>query len=142
MKAVRPGSYEDAQPIQYPNSRLQCDVGIGHPTEWAIEVKMARAFGDNGKLDDTYVKDVLSPYQADHSALSDVTKLRGSGFQCRKAILVYGFGYSGRDLEPLLDALEVLARYGSRLGSREVASFTDLVHPVHAQGLVAGWEVL
>jgi hypothetical protein len=86
MQRLRPGSYESVHPVPYPGSRQQCDIGIGDPLEWVIEVKMARAFGDNGKLDDTYLKDLLSPYESDHSALSDATKLRESGFACRKAI--------------------------------------------------------
>jgi hypothetical protein len=142
MRRLRPGNYESARPVQYPSSRLQCDLGVGDPLEWVIEVKMARAFGDNGKLDDTYVKDILSPYETDHSALSDVKKLRSSGFDCRKAILVYGFAYSGRELEPLLQALEVLANLNGPVGKRVERSFTGLVHPVHTEGVVAGWEVL
>jgi hypothetical protein len=142
MRRIRPTIYVSAGPIPYPKSRLQCDLGIGNPTEWAIEVKMARAFGDNGKLDDTYIKDVLSPYDVDHSAVSDAKKLRTSGFDCRKAVLVYGFAYSGRELQPLLGAFEALARLDGPLGRRVESSFTDLVHPVHAEGLVTGWEVL
>jgi hypothetical protein len=57
---------------------------------------MCRAFGDNGRLDDTYLKDLLSPYDADHSALSDANKLRESAFSCRKGVLVYGFEYDSR----------------------------------------------
>jgi len=142
MRRLRPGSYDAAGPVQYPGSRFQCDLGIGNPLEWAIEVKMARAFGDNGKLDDTYIKDILSPYESDHSALSDAAKLRESRFTCAKAILVYGFAYSGRDLEPILHALEVLARDAGQLGDRTSTEFDGLVHPVHAKGLVAAWQVL
>ena len=76
--------YRSAHPVPYPASRLRCDLGLGEPPEWAIEVKMARAFGDNGKLDDTYLKDLLSPYPADHSALGDASKLRASDFRCRR----------------------------------------------------------
>jgi hypothetical protein len=103
---------------------------------------MARAFGDNGKLDDTYVKDILSPYDSDHSALSDAKKLRSSGFACRKAILIYGFEYSGRELRPLLHALETLLSVSGLVGVASEQEFSALVHPVHAGGLVAGWEVL
>lgn len=142
MRRLRPSYYDEAGPAQYPGSRLQCDLGIGHPLEWAIEVKMARAFGDNGRLDDTYVTDVLSPYESDHSALGDVAKLRKSGFTCAKGILVYGFAYTSRELEPILHALEVLARDSGPLGGRTVTEFDGLVHPVHAKGLVAAWEVL
>lgn len=135
-------SYGHAGPVGYPHSRLRCDIGIGEPLEWAVEVKMARAYGDNGKLDDTWLKDLLSPYQEDHSALGDAGKLRTSGFECRRAILVYGFDYPPRPLGVALNALEVLLRTQGELGTRIEVMFDGLVHPVHARGLVAGWEVL
>jgi hypothetical protein len=87
------------QGFPYPDSRFRCDLGLGDPLEWAIEVKMARAYGDNGKLDDTYVKDLLSPYPRDRSALTDAQKLSESGFACRKALLIYGFDYPDRPVE-------------------------------------------
>jgi hypothetical protein len=142
MRRLRPGTYESARPVPYPGGRQKCDLGIGEPLEWAIEVKMARAFGDNGKLDDTYLKDLLSPYESDHSALSDAQKLRVSEFTCRKAILVYGFEYSGRQLEPLLGALETLLTIAGPVTSTAKEAFTELVHPVHRQGVVVAWEIL
>jgi hypothetical protein len=142
MRRLRPGSYGSARPVPYPGGRQKCDLGIGEPLEWVIEVKMARAFGDNGKLDDTYLKDLLSPYESDHSALSDAQKLRESEFACRKAILVYGFEYSGRQLKPLLDALEALLKVAGPVDGTAKEEFADLVHPVHRQGLVTAWEVL
>jgi hypothetical protein len=42
--------------------RQRCDVAIGEPIQWAVEVKMLRLFGDNGKLNDNMVMHVLSPY--------------------------------------------------------------------------------
>jgi hypothetical protein len=55
------------------------------PWGWAIEVKMLRLMGDNGKLNDNMVMHILSPYPAhlifprfpgrvgcvDHAAVSD-----------------------------------------------------------------------
>jgi hypothetical protein len=38
MRRLRHGSYETAHPVPYPGSRQQCDVGIGDPLEWVIEV--------------------------------------------------------------------------------------------------------
>ena len=142
MRTARPGVYDAARPVAYPGSRLVCDLGIGEPLEWAVEVKMVRAFGDNGKPDDTYLHEVLSPYESDHSALSDAAKLRRSAFKCRKAILLYGYDYSQRSLEPVLHALEVLLHDCGDVGPRIEEGFSDLVHPVHAQGKVAAWEVL
>src|SRR5262245_5721422 len=37
--------------VCYPGSRTTCDWLLGDPLEWAIEIKMARPNGDNGKPD-------------------------------------------------------------------------------------------
>ena len=37
----------------------KCDLWVGQPYEWLIEIKMARLRGDNGKPDDTPIKDVF-----------------------------------------------------------------------------------
>src|SRR5262249_7551511 len=70
--------------------RQKCDLWVGKPYEWVIEIKMARLRGDNGKPDDTAIKDILSPYESDRSALADCTKLANAEFTCRKAIVIYG----------------------------------------------------
>jgi hypothetical protein len=74
------------QALAYPGvGRRRCDVWVGEPTEWAIEVKMARFRGDNGRPDDMAIKDILSPYESDRSALTDTTKLATAGFGCKTA---------------------------------------------------------
>ena len=59
----------------YPGSRQTCDLLWGDPPAWAIEIKMFRPNGDNGKPDDTAVKDILSPFASDRSAVSDCRKI-------------------------------------------------------------------
>jgi hypothetical protein len=143
MRTLQPDRYERVRPVSYPSgSRLRCDLGFGEPLEWVVEVKMARAFGDNGKLDDTYLKDLLSPYERDHSALTDARKLLA--FACRRAILVYGFDYPemSRPLGPALDALELLLRACVNIGPRASCGFDGLLHPVHSAGRVTAWEVV
>jgi hypothetical protein len=128
--------------LPYPNApRQKCDVWCGRPLEWAVEVKMARFRGDNGKPDDTAVKDLLSPYASDRSALTDCEKLAGSGLECRTALMVYGFDYEDRPLDPAIDALELLAAARVTLGARVEAVIGDLVHPVHAYGRLFAWEI-
>ncbi len=134
--------------LPYPASRQTCDLGIGLNPDCVIEVKMARPNGDKGKPDDTSIKDILSPYSSDRSALSDSVKLGSSSFSCRKAILIYGFeDVTGRrPLREIIDALEVLARaklteHGARLGECIEAPFRDLIHPVHKEGVVFAWEI-
>ena len=86
---------------------------MGQPYEWVVEVKMARLRGDNGKPDDTAIKDIISPYQSDRSALADCTKLANAEFNCRKAIVIYGFDYPDRPLDPVI-ATSICARYPTR----------------------------
>ena len=128
--------------LPYPGSpRQKCDVWIGDPPEWAIEVKMARFRGDNGKPDDTSLKDILSPYDTDRSALTDTMKLAGSRLPCSKAVLIYGFDYPDRRLDPCIEAFELLARELVTLGPRHEEQLPELVHPVHAEGRLFGWQV-
>jgi hypothetical protein len=128
--------------LPYPDApRQKCDLWIGTPVIWAIEVKMARFRGDNGKPDDTAVKDILSPYESDRSALTDATKLATAGFPAHTAIVIYGFDYPDRPLDPAIDAYETLARERVNLGERAEAAMRPLVHPVHALGRVFGWEI-
>jgi hypothetical protein len=51
-------------------------LGGPAPWEWAIEVKMLRFMGDNGKLNDNIVMHILSPYPEHRSALTDCTNTR------------------------------------------------------------------
>jgi hypothetical protein len=130
--------------VRYPASRAKCDmvVSAGGSSDWWLEIKMARLAGDNGKPDDTAIKDLLSPYQRDRSALTDCTKLLQGPPGARKAIIIYGFDWlPDKPLAPLLEAFEVLARHFVRLSDRYESHFADLVHPVHGSGRVCAWEV-
>jgi hypothetical protein len=128
--------------LAYPEApRQKCDLWLGAPVEWAIEVKMARFKGDNGKPDDTAIKDLLSPYEADRSALADTLKLARSEITAQKAVLIYGFDAVDRQLEPAIAAFETLARARVRLGERNQAALGALVHPIHASGAVYAWEI-
>ena len=130
--------------VGYVGSRQKCDLCIGTSPnwEWAIEVKMLRLMGDNGKPNDNMLMHILSPYAADRSALTDGPKLLNSGLVGRKAIVIYGFDYSGLLMDPAIEAFEVLAGRQVVLGPRAVAAYSDLVHPVHQHGRVFGWELL
>jgi hypothetical protein len=102
---------------------------------------MARFRGDNGKPDDTALKDLLSPYESDRSAVGDAAKLARSGFPGRCAVVIYGFEYPDRPLEPAIAAFELIATTRTDLGLRCTAAMGPLVHPVHSEGVVFGWEV-
>jgi hypothetical protein len=124
-------------------SRQACDLWLGDPTagDWAIEVKMLRLMGDNGKPNDNMIMHILSPYPAHRSALTDCVKLVDSRLASHKAILIYGYDYPGWPVDPVVDAFEALACRQVNLSGRIAAPFDGLIHPVHQRGSVLGWEM-
>lgn len=131
--------------VPYPEaSRQKCDLCLGYPPawEWALEIKMLRILGDNGKANDNILMHIFSPYSAHRSAVTDCTKLAASGLGRRRGILIYGYDADDWPLEPAIAAFEVLATGSTPLGPRQQASFDGLVHPVHASGQVYAWELL
>jgi hypothetical protein len=109
--------------------------------DWAIELKLLRFLGDNGKPNGHMLMHILSPYPRDRSALTDCSKLADSAIAARKAIVIFGYPHAEWPLEPAIEAFELLAATRVRLGPRQVASTPDLVHPVHSRGSVSGWEL-
>jgi hypothetical protein len=76
MVLYHPALYKDSivTSVPYPEfPRQKCDFCIGNASswEWAIEVKMLRFLGDNGKLNDNILMHILSPYPEHRSALTD-----------------------------------------------------------------------
>ncbi|MHB1534030.1 MAG: hypothetical protein ACYC1D_05355 [Acidimicrobiales bacterium] len=131
--------------VAYPElSRQRCDVCLGSADEWtlAVEVKLLRLLGDNGKLNDNMLMHILSPYPQHRSALTDCAKLVGSSLGARKMVLIYAFDAEGYPTELAVDAFERLAARVVRLSPRQEAPFAGLVHPVHTSGRVLGWELL
>jgi hypothetical protein len=128
--------------IPYPAAAAKkCDIWLGEPLEWVIEVKMGRFRGDNGKPDDTGIKDLISPFAADRSALTDGVKLAESEFPARKAVLVYGFDDDDRPLGDALDTLDALLRQRVVIRDKQETAFTGLRHPVFKSGRVVAWEI-
>ena len=130
--------------VPYPGaSRQRCDWCLGSRLswDWAIEAKMLRMFGDNGKLNDNMLMHVLSPYSAHRSALTDCGKLVHSDLPGRKAIMIFGYDYNDWPMDPAIEAFETLASERVTLGDRHAAVYNQLVHPVHQRGRVFAWEV-
>jgi|SRR5579859_1110428 len=144
LRKVLPEIYSCAGPRAYPGSKKQCDLVM--PGEWAIEVKLIRPFGDNGKPAEHWSENILHPYPGNTSAIGDGLKLLESGFTERKGIVVYGFEHTPPQvaLELAVRSFEVIARdvVGLRLGERISCTFEGLVHPFHQQGRIYGWELL
>ena len=81
----------------------------------------------------------MSPYPHDRSALTDIEKLKTSGFEGKKAILIYGYECDQFPLSLVIDAFVKLA--GKSIVEACDAPFKELIHPVHQRGEVFGWMV-
>jgi len=128
--------------VPYSNSRQKCDLCFGSPSfDLAVEVKMIRLLGDNGKPNDNLVTHILSPYAVHRSALTDVSKLSAAGLADHNAILVYAYDHAEWPSLPLVEAFEKLASEFAELGPRHSVTFGGLIHPVHQQGTVYGWTI-
>jgi hypothetical protein len=113
----------------YPGSRQTCDLLWGKPIEGAIEIKMFRPNGDNGKPDDTAIKDILSPFASDRSALSDCRKLASTQIAPRRAILIYAFDDRRRPLREMEVATMLSRRRAIPADSRGQSKGFDTRRP-------------
>lgn len=116
------------------------------PDEWAIEFKITRPFGDNGKEAENWSVNLLHPYPGNVSTIGDCQKLvRYEGVE-RRAVVVIGSEHlpSRIDLEPLVRSFEVIAKsvLQIKLSDRIETARKDLVHPVHQSLRLFAWEVL
>ena len=113
---------------------------------WAIEFKIARPFGDNGKNAENWSVNLLHPYPGNASLLGDCLKLRAASRPERKAVIAIGYEHEPPQvsLEPLWDAFEAIAAAVLKieLGPRTVAKRDGLIHPVHQRLMIVGWEVI
>ncbi len=130
------------QEVAYPATpQNKCDVVIPAPNAWAIEVKMLRLIGDNGKLNDNALMHILSPYSAHRSAVTDCPKLLASGLDGRKGIVIFGYDYEGWPMDPAIEAFEILASRSVEMARAKPAAIADLIHPIHRAGRVFGWYI-
>lgn len=116
------------------------------PQEWAIEFKIARPFGDNGKPAENWSVNLLHPYPGNTSTIGDCLKLVQSDFPEKLAVVVIGYEHSIPEimLDPLIYAFEVIAKQVVNIKlSKRVETFREgLVHPVHQIARVFAWEVV
>jgi hypothetical protein len=116
------------------------------PNEWAIEVKITRPYGDNGKEAENWSVNLLHPYRGNTSSIGDCYKLLSLTTPERKAVLVVGYEHSPAkiDLTPLVKSFETIATCvaGLNLGRRVEKCCPGLIHPVHQTAKLFAWEVL
>jgi hypothetical protein len=116
------------------------------PNEWAIEVKITRPYGDNGKEAENWSVNLLHPYRGNTSSIGDCYKLLRLPKHERKAVLVVGYEHAPAkiDLTPLVKSFETVATCvaGMNLGPRVERCCKGLIHPVHQTAKLFAWEVL
>jgi hypothetical protein len=138
LKVKYPSHYQTAVTKRCP------DVLI--PNEWALEFKIARPFGNDAKLAEHWSENILHPYEGNVSSLGDCLKLIRSGLKERKAVIVFAYEHTPPqiDMDVVFRSFEMITKeiLGVSLGDRHTAEFTGLIHPMHRQGKVIGWEVL
>jgi len=115
------------------------------PNEWALEFKLARPFGDNGKIAENWSVNLLHPYPGNTSSLGDCIKLLNANLAEKLAVIVIGYEHNPPkiDLEPLVQAFEILANQFMKiqLSQRIEIRRANLIHPVHQVLRVFAWEV-
>ena len=104
-------------PTDHPD--LAIAITGSEEASWALELKLARPYRDNGKREDAWLKRLLDPYVG-NSLLSDARLLAGSDpmrsldgdFQ-NKAVVVIGYEHDPpeADLDEIFAAVEILAQH-------------------------------
>lgn len=116
------------------------------PNHWAVEIKITRPFGDNGKEAENWSVNLLHPYPGNVSTIGDCCKLLGYSGPERRAVLVIGYEHAPPkiDLAPLVASFEVITKdvLHIELSERVEASREGMRHPVHQSLRVFAWEVL
>jgi hypothetical protein len=149
------GPYGEPQPVKLVAEHLNsipryggCAKTMRSPDllvtgHWALEIKIARPFGDNGKSAET--QNLLHPYSGNTSLLGDCMKLQAMTRAEQKAVVAIGYEHVPAEvsLEPLWKAFEVVAAgvLNIKLGARTEAIRDGLIHPVHQRLVVVGWEI-
>jgi hypothetical protein len=116
------------------------------PNEWAIEFKITRPFGDNGKEAENWSVNLLHPYPGNISTIGDCYKLNELKSIERKAVVVIGYEHlpAKINLTPLIKSFEAIASdiMGIKLSKRIEIRHDGLIHPVHQSVRIFAWELI
>ena len=119
------------------------DLDIQH--QWAIEFKIVRPYGDNGKEAENWSVNMLHPYAGNVSLIGDAIKLSKLDTYPHKGLFVIGFEHNPAkiSLDPLLDSFESIAGHVMKidLGERIEQKREELVHSEHQVVRCIGWQL-
>ena len=143
-KAV--GYLRERHPAEFGGAVTRREPDVLVPDRWALEFKIVRPYGDNGEPAEHWSQNLLHPYDDNTSALGDSLKLQRLRLPVRKGVVVFAYSHIPPrvDIALLVRCFELIAAkaLGIKLGPRCEATISGLVHPVHQQATVYGWEVL
>ncbi len=124
-------------------TRRMPDLDIQH--EWALEFKIVRPFGDNGREAENWSVNMLHPYAGNVSLIGDAIKLSKLETHRLKGLFVIGFEHSPAriSLDPLINSFELIARQvmNITLGERIEERRDGLVHSEHQVLCCIGWQL-
>lgn len=125
-------------------TRRTPDLDLEH--EWAVEFKIVRPFGDNGKEAENWTVNLLHPYAGNVSLIGDAIKLSEMEGYSHRGLLVIGFEHEPVkiSLDPLIRSFELIAAdvMHINLGKRIEERRNHLVHPEHQVLRCIGWELM
>ncbi len=126
-------------------ARTQRVPDMAIQAELAIEFKIVRPFGDNGREAENWSVNMLHPYPGNVSLIGDAIKLSKLDDYGHKGLFVIGFEHDPAriNLDPLVNSFETIARNvtGIRIGERIEERRGGLVHPEHQVLRCFGWEL-
>ena len=135
----------DHHAAQFAGTKPQRSPDLLIPNFWAIELKIARPFGDNGKEAEHWSQNLLHPYPGNTSALSDAMKLQTWKGRETPVVVVVGYEHHKPQiaLDPLIDSFEAIGRDVLKLpiGPRFSRRLDDLCHPCHQVARLWAWEI-
>ena len=137
---------KDTYAEQYSDARTKRNPDLLIPGRWALEFKIVRPYGDNGREAEHLSQNLLHPYPGNVSSLGDIVSLLSLEGTERKGIIVFTYEHDPPiiQLSVIVECFETLAMnvLSLPLGPRCVAELTNLIHPVHQRATVYGWEVI
>ena len=132
-------------PAEYVKAKTKRNPDVLIPNKWALEFKIVRPYGDNGKEAEHWSQNLVHPYPGNVSSIGDAYKLLDSSYYERKGIIVIAYEHTPPEIhvDILVDCFENIAQtiLELPLSQRFTAKIQNLIHPVHQQATVYGWEI-
>ncbi len=120
------------------------DLAVG--SKWAVEFKIVRPYGDDGKIAESWSQNLLHPYDGNTSLIGDALKLMGRTDYRHSCLFAICYEHEPPriDLEPLLSSFELIARAVKQipLGQRTEERRGMLVHPEHQTLRCIAWQLV